>query len=92
MENFLDELNENEILRDDFLAQTSIAGAYEIAKPYLDEGVTEEDFNSEMVNLAKNIVNNDELDETALENVQGGCEDPQIALLTIQERLEKGRI
>ena len=73
MENFLNELNENEALRDDFLAQSSIDDAYEVAKPYLGD-LSEEDFSKEMIGLAKNISGNDELDEEALESIQGGVE------------------
>ena len=87
MENFLDELNSNEELRDAFLAQDSMSGAYEVAKPHLD-GISEEEFNSEMISLAKNIVKNDELDDNTLESIQGGVDkNPEVALATIQEQL-----
>ncbi len=86
MENFLNELNSNEALRDAFLAQDSMSGAYEVAKPHLD-GISEEEFNSEMINLAKNVVRNDELDDNALESIQGGCNTPEVALATIQEQV-----
>ena len=44
MEKFLDCLTENEDLRSFFLMQNSIDGAYEVAKPFLDENMTKDKF------------------------------------------------
>lgn len=87
MENFLDELNENETLREEFLAQSSMDGAYEVAKPYLGE-MSEDDFSNEMIGIAKNIVEKDGLSDEMLASVQGGItENEAVALDTLKDKL-----
>lgn len=83
MEDFLNELNENETLRESFLAQSSMSDAYEVAKPYLGD-MSSDEFSDEMIGLAKNIVEKDGLSDEMLASVQGGCEDEIVALLTVQ--------
>lgn len=74
MGNFLKELKDNEELRDDFLAQNSMSGAYEVAKPYLEDDFSEDDFNTKMIELAKDVVEKDGLSDEMLAGVQGGTE------------------
>ena len=75
MGKFLEELKDNEELRDNFLAQNTMDMAYEVAKPYLEENFSEDDFNTEMIRLAKDIVEKDGLSDEMLESVQGGTEE-----------------
>ena len=88
MEKFLDCLTEDEDLRSFFLMQNSIDGAYEVAKPFLDEDMTKDKFSKEMTGLARNIIESGELSDDKLSNVAGGvmiapwkvigaCEDPK---------------
>lgn len=96
MGKFLEELKENEELRDDFLAQSSMNGAYEVAKPYLEENFSEDDFNTEMIGLAKDIVEKDGLSDEMLQAVQGGTEgkvmDDTFAIATVAEASLNGLI
>ncbi|MDQ5984095.1 MAG: hypothetical protein RUMPE_01127 [Eubacteriales bacterium SKADARSKE-1] len=75
MESFLNELTENERLRELFLAQNSMDGAYSVAKPYL-SGMSKDEFSREMTGLARNIVESGELPPEALESVSGGAMKP----------------
>ena len=75
MEGFLNELTENERLRELFLAQNSMDGAYSVAKPYLGE-ISKDEFSREMTGLARNIVESGELSPESLESVSGGKEMP----------------
>lgn len=91
MENFLNELNENETLRESFLAQSSMGDAYEVAKPYLGD-MSSDEFSNEMIGLAKNIVEKDGLSDEMLASVQGGCENESVAFYTVINAVEEGKI
>ena len=92
MGKFLEELKDNEELRDDFLAQNTMGMAYEVAKPYLEENFSEDDFNTEMIKLAKDIVEKDGLSDEMLESVQGGTENQNdiAAITAVAEAAERG--
>jgi|GEM_PF-1428113 len=87
MGNFLEELKDNEELRDDFLAQNSMSGAYEVAKPYLEDDFSEDDFNTKMIELARDVVEKDGLSDEMLAGVQGGTEEiktPEILAIVVE--------
>lgn len=88
MGKFLKELKDNEELRDDFLAQNSMSGAYEVAKPYLEDDFSEDDFNTKMIELAKDVVEKDGLSDEMLAGVQGGTEEmkPQEIFAIVVEK------
>lgn len=73
MENFLNVLTEDEVVREQFLMQTTPKGAYLVAKPYIDE-MTEEEFISELSGIAK-FIDEDNIEEISKESmvtVSGG--------------------
>ena len=72
MEKFLNELTENDELRALFLQQETIEQAYAVAKPYLEDDMTLEEFSEEMQNLARNIIESGSLTDEMLEQVSGG--------------------
>lgn len=90
MEKFLDCLTENEDLRSLFLMQNSIDGAYEVAKPFLDEDMTKDKFSKKMTGLARNIIESGELSADKLSNVAGGVMIAPWKVVGASKSLEKG--